>query len=398
VLTRARFLCDGAQALQLKLADERTLLGKVRWKDEALDAAIIEAEGGEGVALPPGDAAAATLSGLLLKGKLENDALSELARFHFAVEFPGTVPPEGSPVVDDSGHVIAMVGRALDEHRVLALPLPVVAQAGASLTVPAARWAEVEARAQPAAEAEVETAREALSRVMLATAVVDAQGGLFVMVLHRTGAGVRFSLSVGGCRAQVSEAPWVPFDARDAVDVASRRLFAYLARAKLDSGLSMAVLQLGGCEKVESEAPVRVGDTLFEQGRVGHVARRLEATMAAAPAAPGMDEVAAVPAPARGDDLSIERQWRQRYRDAQKHIADVEKSLVEDREYIRWADHRGNDRRFPMWQLTPDERQRYDAAKERLTHADELRAQAKEQLDQLDHDAANAAVPLEWRR
>jgi hypothetical protein len=93
-----------------------------------------------------------------------------------------------------------------------------------------------------------------------------------------------------------------------------------------------------------------------------------------------------------------EQDWRRRYREVKRHIADVERSIADDARFIDYADHRGNDVRMPYWRLSAEERQRYDAAKERLKHSDELREKARAELEALDHEAANAAVPLEWRR
>lgn len=384
VLTRAAFLCEGDEALRLKLSDERTLLGKVRWKDEGLNAAVVEAEGGEGYPLPLGDAAAVALSGLLAKGKLEDDAYSELARFHFVVE--GSFA-EGSPVLDEDGRAVAMVGRALDERRVLALPLPVLV--GSGIKAVSERWPEVEARARPAAEAERASAHEVLSRGVLATAVLDADDKLFALMVRRSDvAPSRFTLSVGTCSSELAGIAWVPLDASAAVDLPSRRLVAYLERAEPQGRLVMAMLELEGC-RVKPGEPVKVGEgeTYFEQVRVGRAKRTLQATRV-----PVELPVARVAAP-RAD----EEEWRRRYADARRRLADVERDLEEERRFIEQADRRGSDPRMP-WHLTPAEMTRYDAAKAKLARADELRAQARAQLDELDRQAANAAVPLEWRR
>jgi hypothetical protein len=383
VLTRASFLCEGDEALRLKLSDERTLLGKVKWKDEGLNAAVIEAQGGEGYPLPLGDASAVAFNGMLSKGKLLDDAYSELARFHFVVE--GTLA-EGSPVLDEDGRAVAMAARALDENRVLALPLPVLV--GSGIKAPSPRWSEVEARARPVAEAELRSAGEALSRAMLATAVLDAEGALFALVLRRDATAASLTLSVGDCRVEVQGVPWVPFDEGAALDLPSRRLFKYLGRSRLDDPLVMAQLRLEGCPTRPGDK-VRLGDqgTYFEQAAVGRVTRTLQ----------GTHSMVAVPAAPVAEERSDEALWRRRYAEAHKRVADVERELEEERHFIHQSDRRGSDPRMP-WRLTPAEIERYDAAKTKLARADELRAQARAALDELDRQAANAAVPLEWRR
>jgi hypothetical protein len=396
VVTRFHFICSGDEALRVKLPDGRTLLGKLRWKDETLDAAMIEVEGGDGEPLAVGDASVVVLSGLLKDAKLKDDAVSELARLHFAVEYADVVPPEGSPVVDEQGQVIAMVARKLEGKRALVLPLPVLAEAGATLTVPKARWNEIEARARPAAEAEVTAAREALSRAVVASAVLDSDGNLFALVVRQQNlSGGSFKLTAGSCTMEISTTAWVPFDVRDAIDLSSKRLFSYFARARLDAGLVTGVMRLDGCKaKRGTGLMAGEGKTAFELAVVGQLDRTLTATMpsvapAALPAPVGRRERERLP--------TEEQDWRRRYREVRRHIADVERSIEDDKRFIDYADHHGNDVRMPMWRLSPAERQRYDETKERLKHSDELRDNAHAELDALDHEAANAAVPLEWR-
>jgi hypothetical protein len=266
------------------------------------------------------------------------------------------------------------------------VPLPVLV--GSGIKAPSLRWPEVEARARPVAEAELRSAGEALARAMVATAVLDAEGGLFALVLRRDATAASLTLSVGTCRVDVQGVPWVEFDESAALDLTSRRLFNYLGRSKLDDPLMMAQLKLEGCPSKPGDV-VKLGEhgTPFEQAVVGRVTRTLQATR----------PMVALPAAAVAEGRSDEASWRRRYAEAHKHIADVEREIEEERRFIQQSDRRGNDPRMP-WRLAPAEIERYDAAKAKLARADELRAQARAALDELDRQAANAAVPLEWRR
>ncbi len=401
VLTRADFVCETREPPSVKLPDGRTQLGKVLWRDDVLNAAIVEVPEGTGEPLPLGDSAATALSGLLKTGKLADDVYSELARHHFVITYPGPLPAEGSPVLDADGNVIAMVGRSLDESNVLGLPLPVIAEAGGPMAGAWQKWPQLEARARPQAEAELAAAREAMHGVLLAGAVVDSERRLFVMLARVNDSRVGpFTVSMEGCTHNLESRnlAWAPLDSSAGIDPTTRRMFSYLHRTKLDANALMSLVPIDAC-KVGPGTVVTIDNTRFRRATVRQVDHALEATAAQAevpvpapPSAPAMDNRYAAPSDA-------EQQWRERYARTRQHIIDVDAQVESAREFVARADARVGSRSpaFAQYALSPMEKDHYAQAKQTVERGEQLKAEARAELDELDRQAANGSVPLEWR-
>jgi hypothetical protein len=104
---------------------------------------------------------------------------------------------------------------------------------------------------------------------------------------------------------------------------------------------------------------------------------------------PAMPEA---PAP----EPSNEAAWRRRFHDARERIDGFEMRVAKAQEIVGKADYgktlegaTGLPSHFPPG---------YEDAKQLLEHADEEREAGKRALEDLEHEAANAGIPLEWRR
>jgi hypothetical protein len=90
-----------------------------------------------------------------------------------------------------------------------------------------------------------------------------------------------------------------------------------------------------------------------------------------------------------------ERSWRSRFANARQRLADVEAAVTRAQQTVTRLDGAVGSGRF---QLTPAGVSAYENAKATLSSAEAARARAQDDMHDLDRQAANASVPLEWRR
>ena len=94
-------------------------------------------------------------------------------------------------------------------------------------------------------------------------------------------------------------------------------------------------------------------------------------------------------------EAAREASWRQRFRAARERIASLEQAIAADRALVADPKALPVNRQVHGGVLPSAE---YEAAVERLKRAERDLAQAREDLADLERQAAREAVPFEWRR
>ncbi|MBK7861339.1 MAG: serine protease [Archangiaceae bacterium] len=383
VVARARFVCD---APRVKLFDGRTLLARVVKTQREYDLAELEVAGGEGEAVPAGSALELAETDDVQvpggpSGTVRGVDRVRLGVPHFEVAFE-RLPAPGSLVVDGDGRAVGLVTEAT-----LVLPIEAVG--------PAEGWAEVQQRAKTAAAREVAMLRRALLKPSLAAALVDASGDLSAVLLSRVPE-PQVTLQRGTC-VQTVKPGWEKFRVTAWLDPSTRELFQFIDAHDLDIGLLASTVRVpAGC--AGAQLTLEGADPLLHQ--VAVVTTAVQVAETATPRVP-VDAGPSRPVEVSAPGLD-ERAWRGRFQALKDEREAFERDLRDKQRFIEAVDRayrRVNLRAgLAVPVMNADEAIRYDQYKKDLESADADRAVFQKKLDELEHDASNAAVPREWRR
>jgi hypothetical protein len=410
LLTRAQLSCTAEEPFEVRVG-KRTLLARIRKEPLAGGFAVADVVGGEGEAIELGNSTALAVSDELSSADshatiADNDE-TVLGVPQMIIDFEDQRPPEGTLLFDQNGAAVALMWRSFGPKSAFAAPLAI-------FTGPQAPRAMLEERTERSARAEVGTMKKALAFPIVSTAVIDARGRLFVQLLRRGAWEKPVHVTVEGpqhCDARRALGGWEPLRTNAAWDLQSQQLFMYLDGHAIAADLDAAELELtaGDCSGVDvkSLAGARVvlegADPKYGQAIVARTALALEISPDPGPSAPPPEKVARAqpfvpfkPSATHGS----EEEWRSRFRNVHQHVAQVEQELQEKQRFVQLMDGKAqrHNPHLPGTWLTGDEMDRYNQYKRDLEHAAEFRAEAQRQLEDLERDAANASVPLEWRR
>jgi hypothetical protein len=247
---------------------------------------------------------------------------------------------------------------------------------------------------------------------VLAAAVVDARGRLFVQVLQRgeaTGQPLVVKLEAAQkCEVKRQPGRWEDVRTNAALDPQSQQLFAYLEKHGLAFEVRSAFIEVvaADCAGLEpkswvgAQASLKQGDPRYSQVLVARSALKLELLTDGPGAAPVVTARPSTPEYKPQATSGTEQEWRERFREARRRIDRVEEELREKKRFVQMMDGRAAARLAHQRQVTwdPEEMEKYERYKRDLAQAETVRADARRALEDVERAAANAAVPFEWRK
>jgi serine protease Do len=407
VLTNAHVTCGPDAMLDVKLADGRTLIGRVLRADDWLDFAVVEVPGanvamplglGDSTSLEAGDPVVLVGSPLGLDATVHEGRVSHAARnlhgvAHLQVNADVNPGNSGGPLVDGRGTAVGIVTLRAGEGTGVGFALPVEyarSALGAAEEDPGARerWAATLARVAKEDEDEASRLAARLERPFL-LAALPAGAALEVVVMQRWPGGPRsVSLEVevrdGAkvlCAGKGLVRKWEGVEAqlRELQDQGrAERLVRWMLRRGLarDVHAGGAEVEVAGCPAPAPAAAVvslRGGETdesaPFPSREIADARR----------AAAGRAELSArIDAAGRAE---AEAAWRSAFRDVRARVAELE----ERRRAYREALDKQNDAL-----LAAEARSELPALERELERA-------REALADLEREASNQGVPRAWR-
>lgn len=438
VLTNAHVVCGAEEQMRVLLSNGRTVLGTTRRRDDALDLAVVDVAGASGEPLPLGDAAAvkpgekvaAVGSPRGLEFTLSLGTVSYVGRNRFGVGYlqvdinvnPGN---SGGPVVDRQGRALGLMTMMVKDSNGLGLALPVnyaVTGAAPVLALPQAppaspAWTELLDRVAQANQREVDEARRSFAQPGLLTAALRQDAWVVAAVMRRSPGEpsvepLTFRMEKGGqVLCPPASAPpqgWKRLNGTTLKGI-DKQMLGWLRANRLDSDLyvGVAVLRWASC------APA-VGAELVLEGSDAGASRtpvvpfsfdrfeevpvpRDEPPQIVDPDGPEVrppPAVSARPDTAAPDTAEQEALWRGRFQGARQKIKDVDARVEQAKAFIHAADGHAT----VGYKLTERGITKYEEAQQIVARADADRAQAQKELEDLEHRAANEAIPFEWRR
>lgn len=419
LITNAHVACPGKVPIIVTLPDGRKLLGVVKARDAWADVAQVEVAGaeatplaiGDTTRLEPGDKLVFIGSPSGLAFTVHEGTVSFAGRNYLGlayVQLNASVNPgnSGGPLLNDKGEVLGIVSMKVDSTDGIGLALPIEYARAPAEPEALARWSKILARVkeEDAAEQANELAELSPGKPRLVgTRSVDGQGAAAIVMERWTGTPHTlihdFTLEQRGsapCAVRASVSRWTTLEDAIAEQPETRRL-AWLLKNHLAAGVYLGA---GVLEPVDCPAAALTGEATLVL-RLGNAERGRATVNAAALRVPGDLKRAtdanrsARDAVAAQTTARDEAQWRARYSAARQKLARIEQEAETARDQMDQADklvlRTGRE-------LTVQSRQRYERLKEQVARSAAEVADAKAELHELDRQAANEAVPFEWRR
>lgn len=414
LVTNAHVLCTG-KPLVVTLKDGRNLLGTVSAKDDWLDLARLDVPGADADPLPIGDTTALRAGdevGFIgspkgLSFTVHGGRVSHVGRGLYGVAYvqlEGQVNPgnSGGPMFDAEGRVLGLVSMKVVDSDGIGLALP-IEYARAPVEGPALeRWQQTLKRVE---EEDVRARVEEAQRMapgkprLVAVQRVEARGIAGVVMQRWTDTPHAllqdFTLTQGGaeCLVRASTTGWVPLP--QAIERAQDpRRVAWMIKHRLADGVYVGA---GILEPIDCPADRLTGEAQLSVKGDG-AKLSIDAADLKTPLAQKQEQAAARAKQEQHETQQAaadEARWRAKFRELRARIAQLEADIKEAQKWIAYADQVAGRRRG---QLTPELRERYNQARDVMARAPGQKTAAEADLHELERQAANEAVPLEWRR
>jgi serine protease Do len=411
VLTNAHVVCGDATLVKVQLPDGRNLMGKVVKRDDWLDYAVVEVAGASVEPLKLGDSTKLTegepialvgspqgLSFTWHEGKVSYVGRNLLGIGYVQIDASVNPGNSGGPLVNAAGEAVGIVSMKVTAVDGIGLVLPIEyfsPPEGEAL----GRWNDELKKIAHANDAEVAQAAATLEKPLLLQAAI-VRDGVSVRVLARAQqslpSNLDFELRVEGkavCSERTPVQQWVAIDQmlRDHPELLTRKrqvAWELKSGALKDVHGAAAVVSLKSCElaALTKDPELVLGGGAEGQDRLQLPLEQVKGLKGATP--PPRAPVAVKTEDEPSDAVRIAREgeqrahWKSLFVQARER---VEAAQRERDDAQHWVDSGG-----PEWLFQRNRRL--------LAKAEEKVHDAEEAEHDLEKQAAEQAIPLEWRR